>query len=107
MSTRESIEKMVKESRAEDGSSTPDGVLADYLAEVLEAFDKASRSRDHPPSARAQYLVDVLEAFDRATRARDAWHGFVARSPQLVRHDLEMAKLPHSPMCVCPDCSSG
>jgi hypothetical protein len=32
---------------AENGSNTPDFILADYLANCLDAFDKASRAREH------------------------------------------------------------
>ena len=51
MSLRDDIVAAINRNSTENGSHTPDYILANYLATCLAAFDKA-------------------------TRARDRWHGF-------------------------------
>ena len=43
---REDIEKLLNEHNRENGSNTPDFILADYLTDCLRAFDKAVNKRD-------------------------------------------------------------
>jgi hypothetical protein len=46
MSLRDDIGNAINASSAENGSNTPDFVLAEYLTDCLAAFDKASRERE-------------------------------------------------------------
>jgi hypothetical protein len=46
MTLRKRIEKAINETSAENGSNTPDYVLAEYLMDCLEALDKAVNARD-------------------------------------------------------------
>ena len=46
MELREKIEYSINETCAENGSNTPDFVLAEYLTDCLVAFDKAVGRRD-------------------------------------------------------------
>ena len=50
MTLKKEIENMLNKHSAENGSDTPDYILA-------------------------QYLIQCLEAFDSAVMARDVWHG--------------------------------
>jgi hypothetical protein len=43
---RGGLEKLLNRESRENGSDTPDFVLADYLARCLEAFDEATKRRD-------------------------------------------------------------
>jgi hypothetical protein len=43
---REDIASALNRSSAENGSNTPDFILAEYLADCLAAFDKAAKSRE-------------------------------------------------------------
>jgi hypothetical protein len=63
---RAELEKLINRHSMENGSNTPDFVLATYLADCLEAFDKASTHRESwygraassPPLGIAQYPQD-------------------------------------------------
>lgn len=46
MSLRRDIESAINRNRAENGSSTPDYILAAFLTNCLMAFDQATRDRD-------------------------------------------------------------
>lgn len=46
MSLRHEISQALNGVSAENGSNTPDFILADYLAGCLEAFDEATKARD-------------------------------------------------------------
>ena len=43
---RDRINQAINMESAENGSDTPDFILAEYLVECLAAFDKAVRSRE-------------------------------------------------------------
>lgn len=43
---REDIAVAINRASAENGSNTPDFILAEYLAACLTAFDKASNARE-------------------------------------------------------------
>lgn len=43
---RKEIETSINRASAENGSNTPDFILAEYLVDCLAAFDKASRARE-------------------------------------------------------------
>lgn len=43
---RDRIESAITSTSAENGSNTPDFILAEYLADCLAAFDKSSRARE-------------------------------------------------------------
>jgi len=45
-SLREEIQIALNRHSAENGSNTPDFVLAEYLTDCLAAYDKATKSRD-------------------------------------------------------------
>ena len=44
---REQIEGVINSCSAENGSNTPDYILAEFLVRCLEAFDYSIRSRDN------------------------------------------------------------
>jgi len=46
MSLEKEIEKVLNRACAENGSGTPNLILAEYLLECLAAFDKATRYRE-------------------------------------------------------------
>ena len=46
MPFREELAQLINHHSRENGSNTPDYVLAHFLANVLEAFDGAVRTRD-------------------------------------------------------------
>jgi hypothetical protein len=46
MDLRVRIEQELNRASAENGSNTPDFVLAEYLTDCLAAFDKATKARD-------------------------------------------------------------
>ena len=52
----------------ENGSNTPDLILAKYLDECVSALFKESNRMDI-------YLVKCLKAFNKASRAREKWFG--------------------------------
>jgi hypothetical protein len=45
MSLREELEAAINRASAENGSNTPDFILAEYLLDTLAAFDKAVLER--------------------------------------------------------------
>ena len=46
ISLRDEIEKAINRNSAENGSNTPDFILAEYLTDCLATFDKASNARE-------------------------------------------------------------
>ena len=46
MSLREEINDAINRNSAENGSNTPDFILAEYLVDCLTAFDKAVNARE-------------------------------------------------------------
>lgn len=46
MSFRKDLEHLINCNSLEEGSNTPDFILADYLADCLEAFDRAVQRRE-------------------------------------------------------------
>lgn len=46
MTLREEITAALNKASAENGSTTPDHILADYLLQCLLAFDRATNQRD-------------------------------------------------------------
>jgi hypothetical protein len=49
---RKNIETGINSASAENGSDTPDFILAEYLADCLAAYEKAvvAREKWHPPT---------------------------------------------------------
>lgn len=45
MQFRAELENLINAQSMENGSNTPDFILADYLADCLEAFDRALQAR--------------------------------------------------------------
>lgn len=45
-SLRKEIEEAINRNSAENGSNTPDFILADYLRDCLAAFDRAVKARE-------------------------------------------------------------
>ena len=43
---RKELEQLINKNSMENGSNTPDYILADYLTDCLMAFDKAMKTRD-------------------------------------------------------------
>jgi len=46
MPLREEVEHAINRNSAENGSNTPDFLLAEYITDSLAAFDKAVRARE-------------------------------------------------------------
>ena len=46
LSFRNELEHLINQYSLENGSNTPDGILADYLVDCLQAFDRAVLSRE-------------------------------------------------------------
>jgi hypothetical protein len=46
MNLRKQIERAINATSSENGSNTPDYILAQYLTDCLEAFDSATKERD-------------------------------------------------------------
>lgn len=46
MDLRKKIEQAINNSSAENGSNTPDFILAEYLTDCLAALDKAAKARE-------------------------------------------------------------
>lgn len=46
MDLRKKIEQAINSCSAENGSNTPDFILAEYLTDCLSTFDKASKARE-------------------------------------------------------------
>lgn len=44
---REELKQLINRHSMENGSNTPDHLLADFLSSSLEAFDRAVVGRDH------------------------------------------------------------
>lgn len=47
MTFRKELEEIINRNSQENGSNTPDFILADYLANCLLAFDTACNMREH------------------------------------------------------------
>ncbi len=47
MALREEIEQAINKNNAENGSDTPDFILADYLMDCLTAYDKSVNAREN------------------------------------------------------------
>ncbi len=60
-SLRRKIEQAINSESAENGSATPDFILAEYLTDCLAAFDKAV-------IARGKWYGRSAEAFEREAR---------------------------------------
>lgn len=43
---RQELEHLINKHNGENGSDTPDFILADFLSECLAAFDKAANARE-------------------------------------------------------------
>jgi len=43
---RNELEDLINSHSMENGSNTPDGILAQYLIDSLASFDKATKNRD-------------------------------------------------------------
>lgn len=74
---REALERAINRFSGENGSNTPDFILAEYLTGCLEAFDEAVKEAEKktlPVFIQAEYLTGCLEAFDRAVSARERWY---------------------------------
>ena len=58
MSLRSDIEKAINRASAENGSDTPDFILAEFLTDSLAAFDKAVATREAWYGRRGPVVVD-------------------------------------------------
>jgi hypothetical protein len=67
----ELIEEAINKASAENGSNTPDFILAQYLAGCLKAFDKAVLSRDNWHGFKAKHPFAV--SLDKAAKKVDKW----------------------------------
>ena len=50
MTFKKELEALINKHSMENGSDTPDYVLADFLLDCLKAFDKATMARDKSKS---------------------------------------------------------
>lgn len=56
MSLRTKLEHVLNSASAENGSNTPDFILAEYLVACLEAFDHASNARTKWHGVKQEHL---------------------------------------------------
>ena len=56
---REDLEVLINQNSKENGSDTPDFILADYLADCLDTFDKAVTRRDEWYGKKRQPIQDL------------------------------------------------
>ena len=56
---REDLEVLINKNSKEKGSDTPDFILADYLADCLDTFDKAVTRRDEWYGKKRQPIQDL------------------------------------------------
>jgi hypothetical protein len=56
---RSELENLINRHSKENGSNTPDFILADYLGDCLDAFDKAVTRRKKWSSPEAQIQPDL------------------------------------------------
>lgn len=63
---RDELEQIINKHSVENGSNTPDFILADYMHDCLKAFDNATKRRDlwhgRPVVERRKY-TDTLEGY--------------------------------------------
>ena len=59
MSFRKELGTLINSYNMEDGSNTPDCVLADFLEDVLIAFDKAVVSREEDRNKKEWKTTDI------------------------------------------------
>jgi len=67
MGLKEDIELAINRASAENGSDTPDFILAEYLIDCLTAFDKATNMRhkwqDPRPPPRIEIPIDATPKY--------------------------------------------
>ncbi len=56
---RKEIEQAINRNSAENGSNTPDFILAEYLTDCLAAFDKAVKAREEWYGRRSSIVTGV------------------------------------------------
>src|SRR4051794_18585051 len=66
---RSKLKSLLNCESAENGSNTPDHILADYLMASLDAFDEATAARDN---WYCLFLVHAMNAQDANVTAKDA-----------------------------------
>lgn len=67
MNLRKEIEEAINRNSAENGSDTPDFILAEYLTDCLSAYDKATTAREK------WYGRERLPSFPPATPPPGGW----------------------------------
>lgn len=67
MNLRTQIEHAINANSAENGSDTPDFILAEYLTDCLAAFDKATQAREK------WYGRERMPGFPPATPPPEGW----------------------------------
>lgn len=86
MDLREKIKEAINISSAENGSNTPDHILAEYLLNALDAFDQATKMRDNwynvhlEPGKKKEFkfqslkerIIELLEEYKEEANEEDA-----------------------------------
>ena len=82
MDLKERIREAINCASAENGSDTPDFILAEYLTDCLAAFDKATtrRTRYFAPTEDGKPVpVSPNAPLERSARSDDTLRGVVGR----------------------------
>jgi len=61
---REDLEVLINQNSKENGSNTPDFILADYLADCLDAYDKAVTRRTEWYQKSTDEIIDKIADAD-------------------------------------------
>ena len=76
------LEILINKKSLENGSDTPDYILADYLTYCLKTFDRITRRRenkkltsDYIVTDISSFLTECLKNLDNATRRREKHYG--------------------------------
>ena len=71
MEFRKALEDLINRHSRENGSNTPDFLLAEYLAACLDAFEKAVNERDQWYGRTIGAKDEVEQAFDECEKSDD------------------------------------
>lgn len=70
---RQDLEFIINCNSLENGSNTPDFILAEFLYNCFSAFMDNGEFNDK--TSLPKYLIKCLKAFNKASRAREKWYG--------------------------------
>lgn len=69
----QSLEKAINSHSMEDGSNTPDFILAQYLADCLVSFNNAINNIAKGEDYHENYIMDSFDCLELALENRAAW----------------------------------